>query len=131
MCPAELMFKRKLRTKLPELRVNVRLDEEMSDKDRDKDREKKEKIQSYADEGRKAKERNLSERDKVLLRQQRINKWTTAFISQPYQVIGKHGNSVLVESPEGDQYERNTTHAKTVPGKRKWLRGNRNASDST
>jgi transposase InsO family protein len=27
MCPAELMFRRKLRTKLPELRENVRLDE--------------------------------------------------------------------------------------------------------
>jgi hypothetical protein len=108
MCPAELMFKRKLRlrlkTKLPELRENVRLDEEMRDK------EKKEK--GYADKRRNAKESNLSEGDKVLLRQQRINKWTTAFESQPYQVIDKHGNSVLVESPEGVQYKRNTTHVK-------------------
>ena len=44
MCPAELMFRRKLRTKLPELRENVRLDEEM----RDKDREKKAKMKGYA-----------------------------------------------------------------------------------
>jgi hypothetical protein len=105
MCPAELMFRRKLRTKL---RENVRLDGEMRDKD--KDREKKEKIKGYADKRRNAKEINLSERDKVLLRLQR--KWTTAFISQPYQVIDKHGNSVLVESPEGVQYKRNTTHVK-------------------
>jgi hypothetical protein len=75
MCPAELMFRRKLRTKLPELRENVRLDEEM----RDKDREKQAKIKGYA------KESNLSEGDNVLLRQQRINKWTTAFESQPYR----------------------------------------------
>jgi hypothetical protein len=107
MCPAELMFRRKLRTKLPELRENVRLDEEM----RDKDREKKKKMKGYADK-RNAKESNLSEGDKVLLRQQRINKWTTEFESQPYQVIDKHGNSVLVESPEGVQYKRNTTHVK-------------------
>jgi hypothetical protein len=79
---------------------------------RDKDREKKEKMKGYADKRRNAKESNLSEGDKVLLRQQRINKWTTAFESQPYQVIDKHGNSVLVESPEGVQYKRNTTHVK-------------------
>ena len=36
MCSAELMFRRKLRTKLPELREEVRLDEETQDKDRDK-----------------------------------------------------------------------------------------------
>jgi hypothetical protein len=110
MCPAELMFRRKLRTKLPELRENVRLDEEM----RDKDREKKEKMKGYADKRRNAKESNLSEGDKVLLKQQRINKWTTTFESQPYQVIDKHGNSVLVESPEGVQYKRNTTHVKPL-----------------
>jgi hypothetical protein len=44
ICPAELMFRRKLRTKLPELRENVRLDKKM----RDKDREKKEKMKGYS-----------------------------------------------------------------------------------
>jgi hypothetical protein len=71
---------------LSELRENVRLDEEM----RDKDREKKEKMKGYADKRRNAKESNLSEGDKVLLKQQRINKWTTAFESQPYQLIDKN-----------------------------------------
>jgi hypothetical protein len=41
-----MMFRRKSRIKLPELRENVRLDEEMRDKD--KDREKKEKMKGYA-----------------------------------------------------------------------------------
>ena len=45
MCSAELMFRRKLRIKLPELRENFKLDGEM----RDKDREKKEKMKGYAD----------------------------------------------------------------------------------
>ncbi|CAB4021992.1 Hypothetical predicted protein, partial [Paramuricea clavata] len=113
MCPAELMFRKKLRTKLPELRENVNLDEEM----RDKDREKKEKMKGYAEKRRNAKESNLSEGDKVLLRQQRTNKWTTAFEIQPYQVIDKHGNSVLVESPQGVQYKRNSTHVKAFQEK--------------
>jgi hypothetical protein len=108
MCPAELMFRRKLRTKLPELRENGRLDEEV----RDKDREKKEKMKGYADKRRNAEESNLSEGDEVLVRQQCIYKWTTVFENQPYQVINKHGNSVVVESPEGVQYKRNTTQVK-------------------
>ena len=42
LCPAELMFRRKLRTKLPELREDVRLDKEMRDKDRHNGKEKME-----------------------------------------------------------------------------------------
>ncbi|CAB4009281.1 Transposon Tf2-6 poly, partial [Paramuricea clavata] len=87
MCPADLMFRRKLRTKLPELRENVRLDEEMRDKDREK-----EKMKGYADKRRNAKESNLSEGDKVLLKQQRINKWTTTFESQLYQITMRTTN---------------------------------------
>ena len=52
MCPAELMFRRKLRTKLPELREEVRLDEEM----RDNGKDKKEKMKDYADNRRNAKD---------------------------------------------------------------------------
>ncbi|KAJ7377194.1 hypothetical protein OS493_030394 [Desmophyllum pertusum] len=42
-----------------------------------------------------------------------IPKWTTQFESQPYEVVDKCGNSVLVESPNGVQYKRNTTHVKS------------------
>ena len=108
MCPAELMFRRTLRTKLPDLRETAKCDEEM----RDQDKEKKMKIKDYADLRRNAKENSLAEGDKVLLRQQRVNKWSTPFESQPYEVINKHGNSVVIESPEGVQYKRNSTHVK-------------------
>ena len=86
MCPAELMFRRKLRTKLPELREEVRLDEEI----RDNDKNKKEKMKDYADNRRKAKESDVFEGDKVLVKQQRVDKWTTPFECQRYQVIEKH-----------------------------------------
>ena len=36
VCPAELMFRRKLRTKLPDLREAVKLDEDMRDQDKEK-----------------------------------------------------------------------------------------------
>ena len=58
MCPAEVMFRRRLRTKLPELREEVRLVEEMRDNDK-----YKEKMKDYADNRRNAKESNVSEGD--------------------------------------------------------------------
>ena len=94
VCPAELLFLRKLRTKLPELTKVAKLDEEVSDR------------------ARNAEENSLVAGDKVLLKQQRLNKWTTPFESRPYELIDKCGNSVLIESLEGTQYKRNTTHVK-------------------
>ena len=61
--------------------------------------------------------------DKVLLKQQRLNKWTTPFESRPNEMIDKRGNSVLVESPEGTQYKRNTTHVKLYHERGKHLSG--------
>ena len=108
VCPAELLFHRKLRTKLPELREVAKLDEEV----RDRDKDKKAKMKEYADRARRAEENGLVAGEKVLLKQQRLNKWTTPFESRPYELIDKRGNSVLIESPEGTQYKRNTTHVK-------------------
>ena len=102
------MFGRKLRTKPPELREFAKLDEEI----RDQDKENKIKMKEYAGRKRSATESNLTKGDKVFLRQQRANKWTASFETQPYEVINKHGSSVLIESPEGVRYKRNTSHVK-------------------
>ena len=121
VCPAELLFRRKLRirTKLPELREVAKLDEEV----RDRDRDKKGKMKEYADRTRDAEGNSLVVGDKVLLKQQRLNKWTTPFESRLYELIDKRGNSVLVESPEGTQYKRNTTHVKLYHEREKRLSG--------
>ena len=44
VCPSELLFRRKLRTKLPELREVAKLDKEV----RDRGRDKKAKMKEYA-----------------------------------------------------------------------------------
>ena len=108
VCPSELLFRLKLHTKLPELQEAVKLDGEV----RDRDNDRKAKMKDYADRRRHAEESTLTEGDKVLLKQQRVNKWTPQFENQPYEVVDKRGNSVLVESPDGVQYKRNTTHVK-------------------
>ena len=61
------------------------------------------KMKQYADKKCNAEETTIVEGDKVLLQQQRVNKLTTLFANQPYDVIRKHGNGVLIESPEENQ----------------------------
>ena len=55
----------------------------------------------HADEKRCARESDVKEGDSVLLRQDRKN-----------NTVLKSGNSVVVESPDGVQYKRNSTHVK-------------------
>ncbi|XP_038060004.1 uncharacterized protein K02A2.6-like [Patiria miniata] len=104
--PAEMMFKRKLRTRLPEVEEMARQDEEI----RDTDALRKERNRRYIDKKRGAKERDLEEGDEVLVRQSKQDKLSTPFSPEPYKVVAKKGNSVVVESPTGAQYQRNSTH---------------------
>ena len=70
VCPAGLLFQRKLLTKLPELREVAKLDEEV----RDSDRDKKGKMKEYADRARNAQENGLVVGEKVSLKQRWLNK---------------------------------------------------------
>ena len=105
--PAELLFGRKMRTKLPELK-----EESTESEMRDRDGEMKAKVKRYADKKRNAQESDLAPGDQVLVRQERKNKLSTPFAPEPYDVVTKTGNSVVVESPDGVQLMRNTTHVK-------------------
>ncbi|KAL9985305.1 hypothetical protein ACROYT_G007693 [Oculina patagonica] len=99
--PAELLFGRKMRTKLPELR-----DECIASEMRDRDGEMKAKANQYADKRRNPQESDLGTRlesdltlgDKVLVRQERRNKFSTPFAPEPNDFITKSGNSVVIES---------------------------------
>ncbi|CAG2207858.1 unnamed protein product [Mytilus edulis] len=106
--PSELLFGRKIRTKLPEL-----IDYNINDFEvRDRDAEQKEKGKIYADKRRGACESDIRVDDQVLVRQDRGNKMSTPFVPSPFKVVEKIGNSVLVESDQGVQYRRNVTHLK-------------------
>ena len=105
--PAEILFGRKLRCKMPSLAETKNVEDV-----RDKDAEKKGKAKEYADAKRNAVESDIAVGDQVLLRQKQDNKLTTPFASDVYKVIEKNGNSVEIESPEGVRYKRNITHVK-------------------
>ncbi|XP_021353566.1 uncharacterized protein K02A2.6-like [Mizuhopecten yessoensis] len=105
--PAELLFKRKLRTRIPGIEEHSVDDIEV----RDRNNENKMKGKLYADGKRNARENDLKTGDDVLLRQERQNKLTPKYQEQPYTVKAKSGNSVLIER-DGVQYKRNVTHVK-------------------
>ncbi|XP_033641983.1 uncharacterized protein K02A2.6-like [Asterias rubens] len=107
--PAELMFGRKLRTKLPQIEeLEYRNDEEVQDRDA----LMKHKNKLYVDNKRRAEESDLKKGDAVLVKQSQQNKMSTPFHAVPYTLVEKQGNSCTVESPEGVKYKRNSTHVK-------------------
>ena len=105
--PAELLFGRKIRTRFPELN-DVHVEHEV----RDKDSEQKSKGKAYADAKRNARYSEVVPGDQVRMQQERQDKLSTQFNPTPYSVVTKRGNSPVVQSQEGEQYSRNTTHAK-------------------
>ena len=107
--PAELLYRRNYRTKLPQLGEST---SESEVKDRDAERKEKGKI--YADKKRNAVESNIEAGDKVLMKQDKKNKLSTFFNPEPFRVLQKNGNSVLVEADTGVQYKRNITHLKKL-----------------
>ena len=104
--PAQLLFGRRIRTKLPHLQ-----EFSIEDEVRDRDNKRKEKEKVYADCQRTARESEIREGDKVLLKQEKEKKLSAPYKQSPFKVIQKNGNSVLVEA-DGVQYSRNVTHVK-------------------
>lgn len=83
--PAELLFGRKIRTKLPEL-SDVHVEQEV----RDRDNEQKSKSKIYADLRRGARYSEVLPGDQVLVQQEKKNKLSTRFSPTPYTVVTKH-----------------------------------------
>lgn len=110
--PAELMFGRKIRSKLPQVEsVNLN-DGEV----RDRDAVSKEKGRVYADSKRRAKESDISIGDRVVSkRMKKNNKLEADFSAEEFEVIKKVGGDVTVKSLEtGKEYRRNVAHLKRI-----------------
>lgn len=73
---------------------------------------KKGKAKIYTDNRQNAKTSDIEVGDQVLVRQDKTDKFTTTFHSTPHKVIHREGNSVIVQSPTGAKYARNTTFVK-------------------
>nr|XP_034329426.1 uncharacterized protein LOC109619056 isoform X3 [Crassostrea gigas] len=106
--PAELMFGRKIRTKIPQVRDFHIDDFEV----RDRDSELKEKGREYSNAKRGSTDSDISPGDKVLVKQtQNRDKMTPTFRPEPMTVKAKYGNSLTLDA-DGVEYKRNITHVK-------------------
>lgn len=87
--PAELMYGRKLRTKLPQVEQLARsqLDEEV----RDRDANVKYRSKLYTDEKRGARESDLEISETVLVKQKQTDQFSTPFCPTPYTLVEKNG----------------------------------------
>lgn len=95
--PAELLFRRKLTTKMPEL-VNVEEEEvEVSDQAvRDRDTQRKQFNKDYVDKWFHARDRNVREGDNVLLEKKKENKLSPCYEKEPFRVISRYGDQVVL-----------------------------------
>lgn len=110
--PAELMFGRNIRDKLPQIDQPLEIDESTYDIDK----EKKERGKQYADKKRQAKESDLKEGDVVLVkRHAKTNKLSSTFDPTEHVVVGRKGAEATVESQETKKtYRRNVAHLKKI-----------------
>lgn len=95
-----------MRGKLPDIMTPQR---DLETRDTDAERKGKSKI--YADKKNRAKYSDVTVGDQVLLKQDKTIFFTT-FNKTSHKVICKDGNNVVVKSPSGATYSRNTTFVK-------------------
>ncbi|XP_055590225.1 uncharacterized protein K02A2.6-like [Uranotaenia lowii] len=113
--PAELMFGRRLRSKLPGVPTSISNDEEA----RDHDMIQKEKGRVYADLRRRARPSGIEVGDHVLAkRMKKDNKLNSEFAPEEFVVTSKQGTDVMIRSSSsGKEFRRSAAHLKVIPVK--------------
>ncbi|XP_024891451.1 uncharacterized protein K02A2.6-like [Temnothorax curvispinosus] len=107
--PAELMFGRKIKTKMPELRgIRNNLDEAI----RDRDAWKKLKSKERYDLRNNAKESELKLGDTVLLKTIKRDKLSPEYESVKYEVVDLAGDNVKIKNADEKMFKRNVAHVK-------------------
>lgn len=111
--PAEMLFGRNIRDRIPGIHQPMEVDEETADRDK----REKEKGKVYADKRRGAKPNQIEEGDSVLVkRPTRQNKLVSNFDPEVFKVVKRSGGDTIVESEDsGRKYRRHVSHLQQVP----------------
>ena len=108
--PAELLFHRKIKTKLPQL-LSVAVPSDVSAQVLENDTTAKVKMKAHAD--KRSKTSNIQIGDSVLVRQRKQNKLSTRYNPYPFQVTSIKGT--MVTARRKDKYiTRNASHFKLI-----------------
>ncbi|KAL9976001.1 hypothetical protein ACROYT_G013230 [Oculina patagonica] len=98
--PAELLYGRKMSTKLPEV-ADLEEPENLGyQQARDHDAEKKQIGADHVDKKHQAAEKCIQEGDLVLLEKRKENKLSPNYEKEPYQVTARYGDQVQLKSPQ-------------------------------
>ena len=117
--PAELLFNRSIRGKLPALpskKPIVNRHREACINDQKKQHYNKE----YSDVKRHVKDSDITVGDFVLVQQQKKNKLTTRFDTDPYVVVQRKGSQVIAVNRDQRKVKRNVSHFKRIPKPGNW-----------
>ena len=99
--PAELLFWRKLSTKLPEV-ADLEESEDLGyQQARDRDAEKNQVGADHADKRHQAAGKCIQEGEFVLLERRKEKKLSPHYEKESYQVTARHGDQVQLKSPQG------------------------------
>ena len=90
--PAEALFGRKLKTRLPQ--SSIVSDSNLDDQIRLKDTEQKRQMKAYADRTRHARVPDVHVGDRVLVRQPKLNKFTAPYLPETLTVTARKGSMV-------------------------------------
>ena len=115
--PAEALFNRKLKTRLPQLRCHK--DTAAQKRMRERHDEIKDKQKKYFDKGRRATPKLVKPGDKILVRQKKSTT-STPFDPKPYTVTEVKGNRVTSQRRDRTRV-RSKNHIKVVPERPKHL----------
>ena len=96
VAPAELLFNRVIRTKIPVVGITSKPSNKHKLVQRN-DKENKAKAKVYYDKRQHTKPSDIREGDLVLVKQERKNKLTSKFDPKPYRVIEIRGTKVIAE----------------------------------
>ena len=111
--PAKLLMGREVRAKLPKVEIRGTMTEpQWQQLLKERDARAKLRQKEYADKTRAAKFSDREEGDQVLLRQTRENKLSPNYKPDPYTVIQKDGNAIILEDADGNNKMRNVAHMK-------------------
>ena len=112
--PAELMFSRKLRYTIPN--ISSKTDENVDEKVEQDDQTIKEKLKRYQDQTQHMQTRKIDIGTRVIVKQQKQNKFTPKFLQYPYVVTNLIESMITAfDNETGHAITRNISFFKLIP----------------
>ena len=112
--PGEILFNRSIKTRLPQMETEDRLNLDEDKELRDKDQQQKSKMKQFADPRDNARSCNLTISDSVLVKQPKINQFSSYYDSNPFKIVAINGSMITVARDNSKTITCNVSHSKKL-----------------